>query len=60
MTNDEKLLDTYLDTLLMLQSFHTATVFQLPRDLKREDDLKAKIKAEKAKIISRFMPKPTA
>lgn len=60
MTETEKLLDTYLDGLLMLQSLHTTAVFRLPRDPQHEENLRAQIKAEKAKIIARFMPKPTA
>ena len=56
----KKLMETYLDTLLMLQALYTAAIFRLPRDPKHEEELKEKIKAEKAKIITRWVPKDQA
>lgn len=56
----KKLMETQLDTLLMLQSFYTSAIFRLPRDPAYEDKLKAQIQAEKAKIITRWVPKDQA
>lgn len=56
----KKLMETHLDTLLMLQALYTAAIFRLPRDPKNEEELKEKLKAEKAKIIARWVPKDQA
>lgn len=51
---DNKLLETYLDSLLAFQALYTAAVFRLPRDLVNEDKLMAQLKDQKTLICRRF------